>query len=107
METPKNNGAIHVNMAMSNRTAKALRLTLFSDHLVLSAMLPQLALADGDSGISVMPEAPNLFRTKLLTQSNGSLIDLIRSGRNMMPAYLGILNGREILSVINYVRCFH
>ena len=58
----------------------------------------------GNNGISIMPDAPNFSPTKLLTQSDESLVDLVRSGRNMMPAYIGILNDREILSVINYIR---
>jgi len=109
-----------MNMTMSNRTAKASRLTLFSACLVLSAMLPQLALADrgsgqrlflthcagchGTNGISVMPQAQNFSRAKLLVQPDQDLINIIRSGRNMMPAYLGILNDRETLDVINYLR---
>lgn len=109
-----------MNMTMSNRTAKASRLTLFSIYFVLSAMLPQLALADGGSGqrlyrthcagchgtkgISVMPQAQNFSRVKLLAQPDQDLIDIIRSGRNMMPAYLGILNDNETLDVIKYLR---
>ena len=58
----------------------------------------------GSNGISIMPNAPNLSRIKLLEQPEESLIDLVRSGRNMMPAYFGILNDSEILSVVNYVR---
>ena len=58
----------------------------------------------GSNGISIMPNTPNLSRIKLIEQSDESLIDLIRSGRNMMPTYFGILNDSEILSVINYVR---
>ena len=61
----------------------------------------------GNNGISIMPGAPNFSRAQLLTQSDESLIDLVSSGRNMMPAFLGILNDREILSVINYVRNLH
>jgi len=58
----------------------------------------------GNNGISTMPGAPNFSRIKLLTESDESLIALVRSGRNMMPAYLGLLTDGEILSVINYVR---
>lgn len=58
----------------------------------------------GSNGISIMPNAPTLSRIKLLEQPEESLIDLVRSGRNMMPAYFGILSDSEILSVVNYVR---
>lgn len=58
----------------------------------------------GMNGISVIPQAKDFSRVQLLAQPDQSLIDLIRSGRDMMPAYLGILNDREILDVINYLR---
>lgn len=56
------------------------------------------------NGIGAIPQAKDFSRIKLLAQSDQSLINLIRSGRDMMPAYLGILNDREILDVINYLR---
>lgn len=58
----------------------------------------------GMNGISVIPQAKDFSRAKLLAQPDQSLIDLIRNGRDMMPAYLGILDDREILDVINYLR---
>ena len=68
--------------------------------------LTHCAGCHGNNGVSTMPDAPNFSRAKLFTQSDESLIDLVRSGRNMMPAYLGILSDREILNVINYARGF-
>lgn len=109
-----------MNIAISNRTAKVLHLTLFSACLVLLTIQPQLAFADAGSGqrvflshcagchgmrgISVVPQAQNFSRAKLLPKPDQELVDIIRSGRNMMPAYLGILNDRETLDVVNYLR---
>ena len=69
--------------------------------------LAHCAGCHGANGISVIPGAKNFSRAEHVAQPDQSLIDIIRSGRNMMPAYLGILNDREILSVINYIRTLH
>ena len=110
-----------MNMTMSKTVDHIARLTLFSSCLALFAMLPQSAFAAGlDSGQrlymmhcvgchgmnggSVIPQAKDLSRAKLLSQPDQSLIDIIRSGRGMMPPFLGILKDREIHDVINYIR---
>lgn len=108
-------------MITSSQAVRAVRIALFSACLALPAMLPQsvsaAGLGDGQqlymancagchgmNGISVIPQAKNFSRAKLLAQPDQSLIDVIRSGRDMMPAYLGILNDHEILDVIHYIR---
>ena len=58
----------------------------------------------GAFGISVVPDAKNFSRFDLITQPDQSLLELIRSGRNMMPGYMGILNDQEITSIINHIR---
>lgn len=58
----------------------------------------------GPSGISVMPGAPHLARGERLMQSDLALLAVLKSGKNAMPAYLGILTDREILDVIAYSR---
>ena len=58
----------------------------------------------GMNGISVIPDAKNLSRVELMAQPDQNLLDVIRSGRNMMPAYLGILNDQEIIGIINHMR---
>lgn len=106
-----------------NITSRIIRIVcpaLFAaQFVVLLAMLPLSASAadngrqlyqahcsgcHGISGISVMPEAQNFSRAKLLVQPDQDLIEIIRSGRNLMPAYLGILNDQEITLIINYIR---
>lgn len=58
----------------------------------------------GMNGISVVPDAKNFSRVELMAQPDQSLLNVIRSGRNMMPSYLGILSDQEMISVINYIR---
>ncbi|TXT23763.1 MAG: cytochrome c class I [Gallionellaceae bacterium] len=58
----------------------------------------------GISGISVVPDAKDFSRVELMAQPDQSLLNLIRSGRNMMPPYLGILSDQEIINVINHIR---
>lgn len=66
--------------------------------------LTHCAGCHGIDGISAIPEAKNFSRANFLAQPDQDLIDIISSGRNTMPAYLGILNDREILDIINYLR---
>lgn len=58
----------------------------------------------GDDGISVMKDAPNIASFELFSKPDQTLIDAIRSGKNVMPPYFGILNDSEILDVIGYLR---
>lgn len=61
----------------------------------------------GAYGVSVVPDAKNFSRLELITQPDQNLLELIRSGRNMMPGYLGILSDQEIMSIINHIRTFN
>lgn len=58
----------------------------------------------GSNGISVMPEAPNLASFELFNKPDQDLIDMMLSGSDRMPPYMGILNEGEILDVISYLR---
>ncbi len=62
------------------------------------------AACHGPNGISVMPGAPHLARGDGLMQSDMTLLASLKSGKNAMPAYLGILSDREMLDVIAYSR---
>jgi cytochrome c6 len=62
------------------------------------------AACHGPAGVSVMPSAPNLSRGERMMQPDMALLVALKSGRNGMPAYAGILNDREILDVISYSR---
>lgn len=58
----------------------------------------------GEKGNSVNPEAPNFARGERLFQPDSALIEVVRSGSKAMPAFMGILQDREILDVISYAR---
>ena len=58
----------------------------------------------GEKGFSVMQQAPNFARGESLDQPDPVLVDAIRTGSDNRPPFLGILNDREILDVITYVR---
>ena len=58
----------------------------------------------GEKGISINPEAPNFASGEQLSQSDSTLIEVIRLGNNAMPAFMGILQDDEILDVISYAR---
>lgn len=62
------------------------------------------AACHGPGGISVMPGAPHLARAERMMQSDLALLASLKSGKNAMPAYLGILSDREILDVIAFSR---
>jgi len=62
------------------------------------------AACHGPSGVSVMPGAPHIARGERLMQPDMALLATLRTGKNAMPAYLGILTDREILDVIAYSR---
>ncbi len=64
----------------------------------------QCVSCHGRTGVNVMPGAPNFARSDGLMQPDLALLASIKNGKNAMPAYVGILNDREILDVIAYLR---
>lgn len=65
------------------------------------------AICHGQSGRSVLPGAPNFDRGEAVLKPDFTLLATIRSGRNAMPAFQGILSDRDIMDVIAYVRTLH
>jgi len=65
------------------------------------------AVCHGASGNSVMPGAPNFSRGERVLQPDFVLLASIRSGKNAMPAFQGILSDRDIMDVIAYLRTLH
>lgn len=65
------------------------------------------AICHGSSGRSVMPGAPNFDRGERVLQPDFALLASIRSGKNAMPAFQGILSDRDIMDVIAYLRTLH
>lgn len=58
----------------------------------------------GSTGVPVMPGAPNFQRGERLLQPDFVLLASIRRGRNVMPAYAGILRDHEIMDVVAHLR---
>lgn len=109
-------------MTMTNRTMVNVRLINLAASLVALLVVNPLAAfaADldkgkslylihcagchGEKGVSVMPQTPNFARGEGLAQPDPVLADAIRAGSDKRPPFLGILNDKEILDVISYVR---
>lgn len=62
------------------------------------------AACHGPSGQGGVPGAPKFNRGERLMQSDLALLESVRRGRNVMPAFAGVLRDREILDVIAYLR---
>lgn len=62
------------------------------------------ASCHGPAGVSLMPGAPHLARGERMLQSDFALMAALKAGKNAMPAYVGILDDRQILDVIAYSR---
>ncbi len=109
-------------MNFANCFPKILRLALISAQLIALLIVSPQVYAEGSNtngqqlymihcsgchgvfGISVIPDAKNFSRFDLITQPDQNLLELVRSGRNMMPGYIGILNDQEIMDIINHIR---
>lgn len=62
------------------------------------------AVCHGNRGEGGVPGAPKFNRGERLLQSDLALLQSVRRGRNVMPAFAGLLRDREILDVIAYLR---
>lgn len=58
----------------------------------------------GANGTAQMPGVPDFRRGEGLFRSDDDLLQFIRNGSGMMPAYRGLLSDRDILDVISYLR---
>jgi len=58
----------------------------------------------GATGVAQMPGLPDFSRGQGLLSSDNDLMQFIRNGRGMMPAFRGLLSDRDILDVIAYLR---
>lgn len=61
----------------------------------------------GNNGQGQMAGVPNFTRGQTLMRSDLSIFDSIRSGKNAMPAFLGVLDEQEMLDVIAYIRTMY
>jgi cytochrome c6 len=58
----------------------------------------------GASGVATLPNAPSFARGERLLQPDQMLLGAIRTGRGAMPGFFGVLNDRDTLDVIAYLR---
>ena len=58
----------------------------------------------GANGAGEIPNIPDFSRGESLLQSDNALLETIKSGKGMMPAYRGIFSDDEIRDVIAYLR---
>lgn len=61
----------------------------------------------GSNGVAQMPGLPDFNRGQGLLRSDNDLLQFIRDGRGMMPAYRGLLSDNDILDVIAHLRTLH
>lgn len=58
----------------------------------------------GPDGRGIVPGAPNFATGQTLFAPDNALLLVIRSGRNAMPGFRGLMNDNDIRSVISHVR---
>ncbi|MBI3902367.1 MAG: cytochrome c [Nitrosomonadales bacterium] len=61
----------------------------------------------GINGVSVAQQTPKLTSFELFSKTDENLFEVVRSGRDKMPPYFGILGDQDIHDVIDYVRTLH
>ncbi|MDH5324613.1 MAG: cytochrome c [Gammaproteobacteria bacterium] len=66
------------------------------------------ASCHGSSGKANIAGTPDFAgNPMLLAKPDLQLRDTIASGRNLMPAFVGILKEKQMMDVIAYIRTFH
>ena len=61
----------------------------------------------GPNGQGQITGVPNFTRGQTLMRSDLAIFESVRSGKNAMPAFWGVLEEQEILDVIAYIRTLH
>lgn len=62
----------------------------------------------GASGKAVVAGTPDIAgNPMLLAKPDQQIKSVILLGKNLMPAYVGIIKERQIMDVIAYIRTFH
>lgn len=58
----------------------------------------------GQTGVSMMPGAPNFATRERMLQTDAQLLANIKAGKNAMPAFQGIVSDGDIMNVIAFIR---
>lgn len=61
----------------------------------------------GGDGRGAIAGTPSFRGGRLMTRSTSELIETVKSGRNLMPSFRGILDEQQIDDVITYIRTFN
>lgn len=61
-------------------------------------------LGDGEAGRFLKKRPADLTNKKFNNQTDGEIYWKITAGRNPMPAYGGVISGKKIWTIINYLR---
>lgn len=62
------------------------------------------AACHGMRGEGVLPDAPKFRLGERLEQPDMMLLQSVRTGKNKMPPFFGILKDPDILDILSYVR---
>lgn len=63
-------------------------------------------ICHGPNGKGMLASSPDFTRGQGLLRTDLSLVETIRNGRGVMPAFRGLLSNQEMLDVIAYLRTF-
>jgi mono/diheme cytochrome c family protein len=58
----------------------------------------------GPNGLPTMPEIPNFTLGQGLMKSDQEIMNFIKKGKGVMPAFAGVITDDEILDVIAHLR---
>lgn len=58
----------------------------------------------GSDGAGQIPGAPDFSRGERMLQADSAIVDSIKNGKGMMPAYRGQLTARELFDLSAYLR---
>ena len=62
------------------------------------------SVCHGMRGEGVMPDAPKFRMGERLEQPDMVLMQSVKSGKNKMPPFFGVLKDPDILDILSYVR---
>lgn len=94
---------------LSFAVALGLATSALPSHAVNMAQGQQLfnlhcAACHGMRGEGVLPEAPKFRLGERLEQPDMMLMQSVKSGKNKMPPFFGVLKDSDILDILSYVR---
>ena len=62
------------------------------------------ASCHGVTGLPVLPDVPSFAMRERLDQPDMMLMRSVKTGKNIMPPFLGLLKDPEIVDVLQYIR---